>query len=278
MGSEDWWTGRARRGRRYSGGCALVLFGGTRPRLSQQHPDGTQPPDRRAHSVSDHRTGARRGDALEHPADGALRRRHAVAGTKGLARCRRQAPSAQDFQAEPGPEVRRESHRRGWALPQPTRQRTRALGRRGRRRSRPSTGPIRCSRCGPGRSRVAPTTTSGTAPRISMPPSMSPPARCSGASPGAIVQRSSGSSLRKSTGRRPPELALDLIIDNSSTHTTEAIRDFLAAHPRFHLHFTPTSASWLNAGETWFGQLERRALRRGVFTGVSELRRKSALS
>ena len=66
----------------------------------------------------------------------------------------------------------------------------------------------------------------------------------------------------------PPELALHLIVDNSSTHTTEAIRDFLAAHPRFHLHFTPTSASWLNAVETWFGQLERRALRRGVFTSV----------
>jgi len=70
----------------------------------------------------------------------------------------------------------------------------------------------------------------------------------------------------------PPELALHLIVDNSSTHTTEAIRDFLAAHPRFHLHFTPTSASWLNAVETWFGQLERRALRRGVFTSVTQLR------
>ena len=65
---------------------------------------------------------------------------------------------------------------------------------------------------------------------------------------------------------------MHLIVDNSSSHTTEAIRDFLAAHPRFHLHFTPTSASWLNAVETWFGQLERRALRRGVFTSVSDLR------
>ena len=70
----------------------------------------------------------------------------------------------------------------------------------------------------------------------------------------------------------PSDLALHLIVDNGSTHTTEAIRDFLAAHPRFHLHFTPTSASWLNAVETWFGQLERRALRRGVFTSVAELR------
>ena len=59
---------------------------------------------------------------------------------------------------------------------------------------------------------------------------------------------------------------------NRSTHTTEAMRDFLAAHPRSHLHFTPTSASWLNAAETWVAQLERRVLRRGVFTSVSELR------
>ena len=70
----------------------------------------------------------------------------------------------------------------------------------------------------------------------------------------------------------PADLELHLIVDNSSTHTTQAIRDFLAAHPRFHLHFTPTSASWLNAVETWFGQLERRALRRGIFTSVTELR------
>ena len=49
---------------------------------------------------------------------------------------------------------------------------------------------------------------------------------------------------------RTPKLALHLIVDNSSTHTTDAIRNFLAAHPRFHLHFTPTSASWLNAVET----------------------------
>ena len=55
----------------------------------------------------------------------------------------------------------------------------------------------------------------------------------------------------------PPELALQLIVDNSSTHITEAIQDFQAVHPRFYLHFTPTSASWLNAVETWFGHLER---------------------
>lgn len=47
---------------------------------------------------------------------------------------------------------------------------------------------------------------------------------------------------------------------------------FLANHPRFHLHFTPTSASWLNAVESWFSQLERPSLYRGVFTSVGALR------
>jgi hypothetical protein len=50
------------------------------------------------------------------------------------------------------------------------------------------------------------------------------------------------------------------------------VQRFLAAHPRFHFHFTPTSASWLNAVETWFSQLERRALYRGIFTSVTDLR------
>jgi transposase len=70
----------------------------------------------------------------------------------------------------------------------------------------------------------------------------------------------------------PKKLALHLILDNSSTHATAEVKDFLAAHPRFHLHFTPTSASWLNAVEGWFSLLERRAIHRGVFTSVQALR------
>jgi hypothetical protein len=50
------------------------------------------------------------------------------------------------------------------------------------------------------------------------------------------------------------------------------VREWLEAHPRIHLHFTPTSSSWLNAVEGWFAQLERRALYRGVFTSVPELK------
>ena len=70
----------------------------------------------------------------------------------------------------------------------------------------------------------------------------------------------------------PAELDLHVILDNSSTHKTPAIKQWLENHPRFRLHFTPTSASWLNAVEGWFAQLERRALYRGVFTSVAELK------
>lgn len=71
----------------------------------------------------------------------------------------------------------------------------------------------------------------------------------------------------------PSSLVLHLILDNSSTHKTPAVRAWLDEHPRFKLHFTPTSASWLNAVEGWFAQLERRALYRGVFTSVAELKK-----
>ena len=78
--------------------------------------------------------------------------------------------------------------------------------------------------------------------------------------------------LRQIDSSTDPALDLHLILDNSSTHTTPEVKTWLASHSRFHLHFTPTSASWLNAVESWFSQLERRALYRGVFTNVTELR------
>jgi hypothetical protein len=62
------------------------------------------------------------------------------------------------------------------------------------------------------------------------------------------------------------------LLDNGSTHKTPVIKQWLEKHPRFKLHFTPTSASWLNAVEGWSAQLERRALYRGVFTSVAELK------
>jgi transposase len=78
--------------------------------------------------------------------------------------------------------------------------------------------------------------------------------------------------LRQIEGAVESHLDLHLIMDNSSTHKTKEIRAFLDAHPRIKVHFTPTSASWLNAVEGWFGQLERRALYRGAFSSVEALR------
>lgn len=78
--------------------------------------------------------------------------------------------------------------------------------------------------------------------------------------------------LRQVERSTPKELDLHLILDNSSTHKTAEVAKWLANHPRMILHFTPTSASWLNAVESWFSQLERRALQRGIFTSVKELR------
>jgi transposase len=78
--------------------------------------------------------------------------------------------------------------------------------------------------------------------------------------------------LRQIEKAVPDELDVHLILDNSSTHKTKAVQRWLTGRPRFHTHFTPTSASWLNAVEGWFAQLERRALQRGTFTRVAELR------
>lgn len=78
--------------------------------------------------------------------------------------------------------------------------------------------------------------------------------------------------MRQVERNTPKEQDLHLILDNSATHKTEAVMNWFAKHSRIKLHFTPTSASWLNAVESWFSQLERRALYRGVFSSVNELR------
>jgi transposase len=69
----------------------------------------------------------------------------------------------------------------------------------------------------------------------------------------------------------PPELDVHLILDNYGTHKTQLIRNWMAKRPRFHLHFTPTSASWLNLVERWFAALTEKQLRRGVHRSTKEL-------
>jgi len=71
--------------------------------------------------------------------------------------------------------------------------------------------------------------------------------------------------------RVPARLVVHLILDNSSTHKTPGIHRWLARHPRFHLHFTPTGASWINLVERWFAALTEKQLRRGVHRSTREL-------
>jgi transposase len=64
------------------------------------------------------------------------------------------------------------------------------------------------------------------------------------------------------------------IADNLSAHKSAPVKDFLAAHPKVRLHFTPTYSSWLNQVELWLSKIERDVIARGVFTSVPDLRRK----
>jgi len=69
----------------------------------------------------------------------------------------------------------------------------------------------------------------------------------------------------------PDDLDVHLVMDNASTHKTPAIQRWLLAHPRFTVHFTPTSSSWLNLVERWFGELTTKKLQRGAHTSVRAL-------
>ena len=77
--------------------------------------------------------------------------------------------------------------------------------------------------------------------------------------------------LRTIDRQVPKGLQIHLILDNYATHNHANVKAWLAKHPRFHLHFTPTSSSWLNLVERFFGKLTDKAIRRGVFHSVPEL-------
>lgn len=70
----------------------------------------------------------------------------------------------------------------------------------------------------------------------------------------------------------PADLDLHLVLDNYATHKTPAVKAWLARHPRYHLHFTPTSASWLNQVERWFALLTEKQIRRGVHRSIDDLK------
>ena len=69
----------------------------------------------------------------------------------------------------------------------------------------------------------------------------------------------------------PRSLEIHLVVDNYATHKHPSVKRWLATHPRYHIHYTPTSASWLNQVEIWFNIITQRAIRRGTFSSVKEL-------
>jgi len=77
--------------------------------------------------------------------------------------------------------------------------------------------------------------------------------------------------LRIINGSVPAKLDVHLILDNYSTHKTPTVRRWLARHPRFHVHYTPTYSSWINLVESWFAVLTNRRLRRSSFRSTRQL-------
>lgn len=77
--------------------------------------------------------------------------------------------------------------------------------------------------------------------------------------------------LKLIDAQTPSDLDLHLIVDNYSTHKHEKVKAWLKRHPRFHMHFIPTSSSWLNLVERWFREITTKRIRRGTFRNVKEL-------
>ena len=77
--------------------------------------------------------------------------------------------------------------------------------------------------------------------------------------------------LRRIEGNVPADLDVHLVMDNYGTHKTPSIKNWFVRHPRFHVHFTPTSASWLNQVERWFAALTDKYIRRGTHRSTRQL-------
>src|SRR3954471_15578332 len=142
-----------------------------------------------------------------------------------------------------------------------------------RAESRLWTGPRRscpCVPCVPGRSSGRRMTTSATAP-----PPCSPPLEIA---TGKVVdackprhRHQEFLAFLKQVARAYPRVQLHVVCDNYSTHKHATVKAWLAKNPRVHIHFTPTSCSWLNLVECFFSIITRQAIRRGTFTSVADL-------
>ncbi|HYA86173.1 MAG TPA: transposase, partial [Nitrospirota bacterium] len=77
--------------------------------------------------------------------------------------------------------------------------------------------------------------------------------------------------LKQVDANIPPDLKIHLVVDNYATDKHPMVKRWLAAHPRYRVHYTPTYASWLNQVEIWFNVITQRAIRRGTFKSVKDL-------
>ena len=99
-------------------------------------------------------------------------------------------------------------------------------------------------------------------------------ARCCGKTAARHTSQEFAAFLAELVANQPRGKEIHLIADNLSAHKTKRVEQFLAAHPKVHLHYTPTYSSWLNQVENWFAKIERDVIARGVFTSVKDLARK----
>ena len=100
------------------------------------------------------------------------------------------------------------------------------------------------------------------------------PARCLGKTAARHTSAEFVAFLTDIVVNQPRGKEIHVIADNLSAHKTGQVKEFLEAHPKVHLHFTPTYSSWLNQVELWFSKIERDVIARGVFTSVPDLKRK----
>jgi transposase len=79
--------------------------------------------------------------------------------------------------------------------------------------------------------------------------------------------------LERLEANTPKRMQVHLVLDNYGTHKHPKVKAWFDAHPRYHLHYTPTGASWINMVERWFAEITRKRIRRGTFRSVPELTR-----
>ena len=113
-----------------------------------------------------------------------------------------------------------------------------------------------------------------TARRLCLRHSTSSPARSVAHANAATGIRTIWPSSATSTRMSPRDLDIHLIVDNYATHKHATVKAWLARRPRYHVHYTPTYASWLNQVERRFGIITQQAIRRGSFSSVPQLRKK----